>query len=122
MPTFPKYDRERNVVINSPSGNHRKPEKSVAALVLFGAGLGVVGDYLFAHNSTVSGTNAVAVNPSTEANDRFANPSPSIKGAEPNQIVAIAQQVGPAVVRIDSSGTIENPNALVNLCKETLVM
>ena len=117
MPTFPKYDRERNVVINSPSGNHRKPNKIVAALalVLFGAGLGIVGDYLFAHNSTVSGTNAVAqVNPSTEASDRFANPSPSIESAEPDRIAAIAQQVGPAVVRIDSSRTVKNPNAEFN--------
>lgn len=116
MPTYPKYDSNSNVVIGSSSHRRRIPKKSVAALalVLLGAGLGVGGDYLFAHNSMVSGTTAVAEsNPSTEANNQVTTPSPAVQGSGSvyNPVARIAQQVGPAVVRIDSTRTVNNPNA-----------
>lgn len=116
MPTYPKYDSNSNVVIGSSSHRRRIPKKSVAALalVLLGAGLGVGGDYLFAHNSMVLGTTAAAEsNPSTEANNQVTTPSPAVQGSGSvyNPVARIAQQVGPAVVRIDSTRTVNNPNA-----------
>ncbi len=116
MPTYPKYDSNSNVVIGSSSHRRRIPKKSVAALalVLLGAGLGVGGDYLFAHNSMVLGTTAAAEsNPSTEANNQATTPSPAVQGSGSvyNPVARIAQQVGPAVVRIDSTRTVNNPNA-----------
>ncbi|WP_319419668.1 HhoA/HhoB/HtrA family serine endopeptidase [Pleurocapsa sp. FMAR1] len=113
MPTYPKYDSNSNVVIGSSSHRRRIPQKSVAALalVLLGAGLGVGGDYLFAHNSPVLGTTAAAEsNPATQANSQVTTPSPA-EGSVYNPVARIAQQVGPAVVRIDSTRTVNNPNA-----------
>ena len=116
MSTYSKYDPNDNVVINSSSSPRRKiPQKSAAALalVLLGAGLGVGGDYLFAHNSMVTGTTAVAESSTaTKINNQSANPGQLTNGGTANNsIAAIAQQVGPAVVRIDSSRTVKNPNA-----------
>ncbi|MEY2857112.1 MAG: hypothetical protein RLZZ74_1424 [Cyanobacteriota bacterium] len=114
MPTSPKYDRDRNVIINNSAPRRRQiPRKSITALVLvlLGAGFGVGGDYLFAHNSSLSGTSAVAEsNSAIKANNQVAAQSTAMAGAN-NSIAAIVQQVGPAVVRIDSSRTVKNPNA-----------
>jgi Do/DeqQ family serine protease len=118
MPTYPKYDRDRNVIINDSAPLRRQmSQKSIAALalVLLGVGLGVGGDYLFAHNSSISGTAARAESDSTtssatKANKQVANQSVTMAGAN-NSIAAIVQQVGPAVVRIDSSRTVKNPQA-----------
>ncbi|NJK58549.1 MAG: PDZ domain-containing protein [Pleurocapsa sp. SU_5_0] len=117
MSTSPKYDRDRDVIINNSSPRRRQiSRKSVTALalVLFGAGLGVGGDYLLAHNSLLSGTSAVAESNSardsaTEANNQVTAQSSAVVASNP--IAAIVQQVGPAVVRIDSSRTVKNPNA-----------
>lgn len=117
MSTSPKYDRDRDVIINNSSPRRRQiSRKSVTALalVLFGAGLGVSGDYLLAHNSLLSGTSAVAESNSardsaTEANNQVTAQSSAVVASNP--IAAIVQQVGPAVVRIDSSRTVKNPNA-----------
>ena len=131
MPTFPKYDRDRNldsrfngskthntlsrkVIINNSVPRRHIPKKPVAALalILFGAGLGIGGDYLFAHNSSLSGTTAVAEsNPSVAANNQIAQQPSSVQGSEYNSIASIAQEVGPAVVRIDSTRTVKNPQA-----------
>ena len=117
MSTSPKYDRDRNVIINNSSPRRRQiSRKSVTALalVLFGAGLGVGGDYLLANNSLLSGTSAVAESNSatesaTEANNQV--PAQSSAMVTSNPIAAIVKEVGPAVVRIDSSRTVKNPQA-----------
>jgi Do/DeqQ family serine protease len=97
--------------INSPPRRSSVAKKPVAALalILLGVGIGVGGDYLFAHNIMISGTLAAA-----EANQPISanNQSPAIENREfYNRIAEIAQQVGPAVVRINSSRTVNNPNA-----------
>ena len=117
MSTSPKYDRDRNVIINNSSPRRRQiSRKSVTALalVLFGAGLGVGGDYLLANNSLLSGTSAVAESNSatesaTQANNQVTAQSSAIAASNP--IAAIVKEVGPAVVRIDSSRTVKNPQA-----------
>ena len=117
MSTSPKYDRDRDVIINNSSPRRRQiSRKSVTALalVLFGAGLGVGGDYLLANNSLLSGTSAVAESNSatesaTEANNQV--PAQSSAMVTSNPIAAIVKEVGPAVVRIDSSRTVKNPQA-----------
>ena len=116
MSTQPKHDPNNNVVINSSSFSHRKmPQKSLAALALIslGVGLGVGGDYLFAHNSNIAGTNAVAEsNTATSVNNLSANQGQLTSGGKANNSIAqIAQEVGSAVVRIDSSRTVKNPKA-----------
>ncbi|PSB11908.1 serine protease [Pleurocapsa sp. CCALA 161] len=118
MSTSPKYDRDRSVVIDSSSPQRRRilPKSFTAlALVLLGAGLGVGGDYLLANHSVLSGTSAVAESNSatesaTQANNQVPDQSMSVAVAN-NPIAAIVQQVGPAVVRIDSSRTVKNPQA-----------
>jgi Do/DeqQ family serine protease len=120
MSTSPKYDRDRDVIINNSSPHRRQiSRKSVTALalVLLGAGLGVGGDYLLAHNSSLSGTSAVAESNSatdsaTEVNNQVTTPPSSVVAAS-NPIAEIVQQVGPAVVRIDSSRTVKNPQAQI---------
>ena len=117
MSTSPKYDRDRDVIINNSSPRRRQiSRKSVTALalVLFGAGLGVGGDYLLANNSLLSGTSAVAESNSatesaTQANNQVTAQSSAIAASNP--IAAIVKEVGPAVVRIDSSRTVKNPQA-----------
>ena len=117
MSTSPKYDRDRDVIINNSSPRRRQISRksvTVLALVLFGAGLGVGGDYLLAHNSLLSGTSAVAESNSatesaTEANNQV--PAQSSAMVTSNPIAAIVKEVGPAVVRIDSSRTVKNPQA-----------
>jgi Do/DeqQ family serine protease len=118
MSTSPKYDRDRNVIINDSTPRRRQiPQKSITALALIflGAGLGVGGDYLLAHNSSLSGTSASAEsnqasNAASEVNNQVTAQSTPIAAAN-NSIAAIVQEVGPAVVRIDSSRTVKNPQA-----------
>ena len=112
MPTKPKYG-DRNVIVNnSASRRHVAQTTAALALVLLGAGLGVGADYLFAHNSLLLGTTAVAKSKSFDAaNEPITNQSIPAKYSEYNEIAAIAKKVGPAVVRIDSSRTVKNSNA-----------
>jgi Do/DeqQ family serine protease len=113
MPNAPKFDSDHSLIINKNSRRHRHiPKKSATALVLIllGVGLGVGGDYLFAHNSLLIGTNAVAANSSPNS-DRSLVAQPVSGNSEYNLIASIAQEVGSAVVRIDSSRTVNNPNA-----------
>ncbi len=115
MSTYPQPQSNPNETLNSAPRSHRrkvaKQSAAALALVLLGVGVGVGGDYLFAHNSMVSGTSAVAESNSPEANNQ-ATQSQAVNDAQPyNRIAEIVQQVGPAVVRIDSSRTVENPNA-----------
>jgi Do/DeqQ family serine protease len=123
MSTSPKNDRDRDVTINNSSPRRRQiSQKSFTALalVLFGAGLGVGGDYLLAHNSLLSGTSAVAESNSTtdsvteanNQNNQVAGQTLAIAESS-NPVAAIVKEVGPAVVRIDSSRTVKNPNAEV---------
>ncbi len=114
MSNAPKFDSDHSVIINKNSRRHRHiPKKSATAmvLILLGVGLGVGGDYLLAHNSSLTGTNAVAADNSSGESDRSLAAQPASGNSEYNLIASIAQEVGPAVVRIDSSRTVNNPNA-----------
>jgi Do/DeqQ family serine protease len=119
MSTSLKDDRDRDVIINNSSPRRRQiSRKSITALalVLLGAGFGVGGDYLLANNSSFSGTSAVAepnlaTDSATEVNNQVTTPSSAVAASNP--IAAIVQQVGPAVVRIDSSRTVKNPQAQI---------
>ena len=110
MSTYSQEDSTSQVVIEPPSDNHRrnrgKKSISTIALVLLGMGMGIGGDYLFTHNSTVAETTAVSP-PSASRETQAATQS----SVPLNQVAAIAQQVGPGVMRIDSSRTVNNPNA-----------
>ena len=114
MPTFPKYDRDRNVIVNNLRGRRHTVQKSTVALALvfLGAGLCVGANYLFTHNSSLAGTTAIAKsNPSSAINNQIAPQPSSVRDSKYNSIANIAREVGPAVVRIDSSRTVKNPNA-----------
>ncbi len=116
MSTYPKFDSNReleDLLVNSAPHRSNKPAKSVAtvALILLGVGLGVGGDYLFTHRGWASGTTPVASNSSISVNNSQPSSQSSSATIPNNPIAAIVQQVGPAVVRIDSSRTVTNPNA-----------
>ncbi|WP_036478557.1 HhoA/HhoB/HtrA family serine endopeptidase [Myxosarcina sp. GI1] len=115
MSTYPQPQSNPNETLNSAPRSHRrkvaKQSAAALALVLLGVGVGVGGDYLFAHNSMVTGTSAVAQSNSPEANKKATQSQPSDDAQPYNRIAEIVQQVGPAVVRIDSSRTVNNPNA-----------
>ena len=114
MPTSPKYNPDHNVIVNNSSSPRpaRAKKSSVAlALVLLGAGLGVGGEYLFANNNMANSNSAIAASSLPKENNQ-SNVGIQTKDTVPsNQIAVIAQKVGPAVVRIDSSRTVKNPNA-----------
>lgn len=111
MKTYPQSNKN----IDSNNHNHSLPRRNTItkpittlALVLLGIGIGVVGDYVFEHNTTVTSNSSVAATtPTTNQNSPLPSQSPGMMGKNSNYITSIVQQVGPAVVRIDSSRTVE---------------
>lgn len=111
MQTYPQPNNN----LDSENHNHSLPPRhtltkpiTTLALVLLGIGIGVAGDYVFEHNNTVA-SNSPVVESSTTNNQNSQIPKQSLAmtGENPNYITSIVQQVGPAVVRIDSSRTVE---------------
>ncbi|MBD2566481.1 HhoA/HhoB/HtrA family serine endopeptidase [Anabaena lutea] len=104
--------QDRDNLSNSVSSNtanttshHDAPWKKAAAslsLVLLGSGMTLGGGYLASHQQDVTKTASnLAVSP--------VNAAPPISGAtDPNFITQVVQKVGPAVVRINSSRTVQS--------------
>ncbi|BAY28056.1 HtrA2 peptidase [Calothrix sp. NIES-2100] len=90
--------------IEQPKQNNWK--QPLAWLILAGAGATIISLRLLHHPQTLP----PALQPSaqTTANQTSAN---FALDKNPNFITAVVHQVGPAVVRIDSTRTIKNPNA-----------
>lgn len=98
-----------NLHSSLPSRRSFKKPITTIGLVLLGVGIGVAGDYVFEHNSTVASNSPVVKSTlTTNQNNQLPNQSSGMIGGNSNYITTIVQQVGPAVVRIDSSRTVEN--------------
>ncbi|MBD2211922.1 trypsin-like peptidase domain-containing protein [Nostoc linckia FACHB-104] len=100
-----------DIEANSPAPEIEQPKQNnwkqpLAWLLLAGAGATIISLRLLHHPQTVP----PALQPSLEttANQTSAN---FALDKNPNFITAVVHQVGPAVVRIDSTRTIKNPNA-----------
>ncbi|MBD2340795.1 trypsin-like peptidase domain-containing protein [Calothrix sp. FACHB-156] len=100
-----------DVEANSPAPEIEQPKQNnwkqpLAWLLLAGAGATIISLRLLHHPQTLP----PALQPSLEttANQTSAN---FALDKNPNFITAVVHQVGPAVVRIDSTRTIKNPNA-----------
>ncbi|MBD2577627.1 HhoA/HhoB/HtrA family serine endopeptidase [Oscillatoria sp. FACHB-1406] len=92
-----------------PKAPNRAPAKlvGVLSLLLLGAGVGTAGTYLY-QQKPIESDSATILAPSKP----LASLPPASTGASaPNWIADIVKQVGPSVVRIDSSRTVENPAA-----------
>lgn len=116
MQIYPQPEQKLNSNYNSASASRKNMKKPLTALalVLLGVGVGIGGDYLVEHNQSIAVTPS-AVTPDqtpTNTNNNINQPnsdrSSSVMGAKTNYITSIVQEVGPAVVRIDSSRTVES--------------
>ncbi|MGA1133912.1 MAG: HhoA/HhoB/HtrA family serine endopeptidase [Prochlorotrichaceae cyanobacterium] len=107
---------------SSPEGVDKKLRtfqqlRGTLVLLLLGAGLGMGGSYLaWSPQSPLaalglpgSGSNlAIASPPSTSPTAIAPHTSAALTAANPNFITSVVQQVGPAVVRIDATRTVES--------------
>ncbi|MEG3436850.1 HhoA/HhoB/HtrA family serine endopeptidase [Pannus brasiliensis CCIBt3594] len=96
--------------IDRPNRRAKSPLNKILAyssLLALGAGLGVGGTYAYRHD-LASLTNPVAVAPATA---REQPPATTSRITAPTNFVAqVVQEVGPAVVRINASRTVNNDN------------
>ena len=85
-----------------------------ASLLAIGGGIGLIATQQ-PKQSTFSG-----ITPFTATNVDLANPSKQPLGPAPNFIAAVAEKVGPAVVRITTSSQAKNadPESILNLFGE----
>lgn len=110
MQTYPKsnhkLDSENHDRSLPPRHNLSKPIAALA-LVFLGVGIGVAGNYVSERGQTFA-NNFPLVKSTPENNQNLQLPSQSakIRAGNYNDITAIVRQVGPAVVRIDSSRTV----------------
>jgi S1-C subfamily serine protease len=87
-----------NKILNSSSW--KKPAFHLS-LVLLGSGMTFAGGYLASHSQQVSkSASNLAVSPVNAA-------LPISAGTNPNFVIGVVQQVGPAVVRIDAARTVK---------------
>jgi Do/DeqQ family serine protease len=112
MQTYPQPNNNRDSENSNQASSLRhgltKPIASLA-LVLLGVGIGGAGSYVWQHNSMLA-SNPPVVEPGSGNNQNNQLPSQSVgmTSGNSNHITFIVQQVGPAVVRINSSRTVEN--------------
>lgn len=102
-------------MVDKQSRHGFRPNRSVLAsmaLVLLGAGVATAGNQGVEVLQGLTQTSAIAALP-TPAAPAQASPSQALAPApalsSPNLIADIVRQVGPAVVRIDASRTVQNP-------------
>ncbi|MDY6785168.1 MAG: HhoA/HhoB/HtrA family serine endopeptidase [Cyanobacteriota bacterium] len=120
MQVQPKRDKNNDTApleIRGLSEDSAKPRRrpasravSLLSLVLLGAGMGTAGTYWLdqRQNDTTEANSPVTAVQQALTPDRAPETTSAIA---PNFIADIVQQVGPAVVRINSSRTVENPAA-----------
>jgi S1-C subfamily serine protease len=112
MSTYSQADNNldsENLHSSLPSRHSFKKPIATLGLVLLGVGIGVAGDYVFEHNSTVASNSPVVKSTlTTNQNNQLTSQPSGMMGGNSNYITTIVQQVGPAVVRIDSSRTVKN--------------
>src|SRR5579883_2260727 len=111
-------DSERNAPVDSPLPRLKSPRlqsqptshpwikaATYGALILLGAGLGIAGNQLIAHSSFLQTSQPQAL-----ANVPVA---PQIASTQADFITNVVEKVGPAVVRIDATHTVSNPQASI---------
>jgi Do/DeqQ family serine protease len=116
MQIYPQPEQKLNSNYNSASASRKNMKKPLTALalVLLGVGVGIGGDYLVEHNQGIAVTPSAVTpdqapaNTNNSTNQPNGDRSSSVMGAKTNYITSIVQEVGPAVVRIDSSRTVES--------------
>ncbi len=97
--------RDGDQTLINPKYNNNTPLKKAAAslsLVLLGSGMTLAGGYLAGNNQQLSeSASKLAVS--------RVNAAPPLPAAtDPNFVIQVVQKVGPAVVRIDSSRTVQS--------------
>jgi hypothetical protein len=93
MQTYPQPNNN----LDAENHNHSLPPHhtltkpiTTLALVLLGVGIGVAGDYVFEHNSTVaSNSSVVATTPVNNQNSQLPSQSPGMIGKNSNYITSI---------------------------------
>lgn len=106
---------QSNQSLDSQNHSHSLPPRrnlttpiTAVALVLFGVTVGIGGNYFFIHNKNLT-NNSPAIQSTSGENQNLTIPSQSttMTGNKYNDITNIVKEVGSAVVRIDSSRTVE---------------